>query len=115
MAKEKTEAKKPTGPRPSFKTQEAYEQYLIGLAYNLVEERLLDGTATSQETVHFLRMGSAREKRAAELENTQINLKKAQIEQLESQKHMEQLYQEAINAVKSYASPVTMEGPDLHE
>jgi hypothetical protein len=34
---------------------------------------------------------------------------------LESQQKMEALYVDAINAVKSYASPVTMGGPDAHE
>jgi len=102
-------------PRPNFQSQEAYEQYLINLAYNLVEERLLNGTATSQETTHLLKMGSAREKRAAELERMQIELMAAKKENLESQRRMEGLYKEAIKAVKSYASPVTMGGPDTHE
>lgn len=102
-------------PRPSFKNQEAHEQYLIGLAYDLVEQRLLDGTATSQETVHFLRMGSAKERRDAEYENMQIELMKAKKDLIESQQRMESLYTEAINAVKSYGSPVTMGGPDTHD
>ena len=102
-------------PRPSFKNQEAYEQYMIGLAYNLVEERLRNGTATSQETVHFLRMGSAKERRAARHEEMEIELMETKKMVLESQQRMEALYTDAINAVKSYASPVTMGGPDDHE
>ena len=39
-------------------TPEAREQQLISAAYDLVEERILNGTATSQELVHFLKLGS---------------------------------------------------------
>lgn len=102
-------------PRPTFKSQEAYEQYLINLSYDVAAERLLNGTATSQEIVHFLKMGSARERREAELERMQIELMAAKKENLEGQRRMEGLYREAIEAVKSYASPVTMGGPDNHE
>ena len=105
----------PSTPRPAFINEEAYEQYMIGLAYALVEQRLLDGTATSQETTHFLRMGSAKERREAKLEETQIELMEAKKEALQSQKRMESLYQEAINAARSYGSPVTMGGEDAHE
>jgi len=101
--------------RPSFRTQDAYEQYMTGLAYALVEQRLLDGTATSQETTHFLRIGSAREKRAARKEEMEIELMQAKKEAIETQKKIESLYEEAIRAATSYSSPVTMGGPDLHE
>lgn len=102
-------------PRKAFKNQEAYEQYMIGLAYSLVEERLRNGTATSQETTHFLRMGSAKERRAARHEEMEIELMETKKLLLESQQRQEALYVDAINAVKSYASPVTMGGPDTHE
>ena len=115
MKREKIDKTVSSEPRPVFKNQEAYEQYMIGLAYNLVEQRLLDGTATSQETVHFLKMGSARERREAEHERMQIELMQAKKEAIESQKRMESLYEEAINAARSYGSPVTMGGPDTHE
>lgn len=100
---------------PEFRTQDAYETYLTGLAFRLVEQRLLDGTATSQETTHFLRLGSMREKRQAKLEETQIKLMEAKVEAIETQKRIEALYEDAIKAATSYGSPVTMGGPDLHE
>lgn len=115
MSKKKEPKDIPKAPSPAFKNQEAYEQYMTGLAYALVEQRLLDGTATSQETTHFLKMGSARERRAAKLEEMQIELMQAKKEAIESQKRMESLYEEAIKAARSYASPVTMGGQDTHE
>lgn len=93
--------------RRQFKTQEAYEQYMIGIAYDLVEERILNGTATSQETTHFLKMGSAKEKRAAELEQAQIELMRAKQEALESTKRLESMWLDGFDALKSYLSPAT--------
>jgi hypothetical protein len=43
--------------RPAL-NPEARENQLISLAIDLVEQRLLDGTASSQETTHFLKLGS---------------------------------------------------------
>lgn len=47
-------------PRRSRKalTPEDREQQLIAAAYDLAEERILNGTATSQEIVHFLKLGT---------------------------------------------------------
>lgn len=100
-----------------FKNQEAYEQYMIGLAYDLVEERLLNGTATSQETTHLLKMGSAREQRAAKLEEMQIELMQAKKESLEANKRLENMWTEGFEALKSYLSPATasLGGEDDHE
>jgi len=97
-----------TGPK-SYKgmTLEAREAQLTALAYDLVEKRLREGTATSQETTHFLRMGSTKEKREARLDELEMELKEAKREALESAKRMEELYKDAIGAVMTYQSPVT--------
>ena len=47
--------------RPAL-TPEARENQMISLAMDLVEQRLLNGTASSQETTHFLKLGTAKEK-----------------------------------------------------
>lgn len=87
--------------KPS-ETPEGRENQCIALAYNLVEKRLREGTATSQETVHFLRMGSVN----ARLEQENLKLKKekmeAEIEAIHSQKRVEELYANALEAMKSY-------------
>lgn len=103
--------KQPTvvsSPPSRRKTPEARENQLIALAYDLVEQRLRDGTATSQETTHFLKMGSAKERREAKLDEMQLELMQAKTEALQAAKRMESLYEDAINAVRSYGSPVTM-------
>lgn len=96
-----------TGPlhQPGM-SLEAREAQLIALAYDEVEYRIKNHEATSQELVHFLRMGSTKEKRDAEMDHIEMNRKKAQTEALESAKRMEELYEKAIGAVQSYRSPV---------
>ncbi len=103
-----------TSKASRFVHAEAKENECIALAYDLVEQRLRDGTATSQETTHFLRMGSAKEKREALLLEKQLELMEAKKQSLEAAKRIEALYSEAIKAVQSYGSPVTMGGDDPH-
>ena len=40
--------------RPAL-SPEAEEEQMISLAHDLVKQRLIDGTASSQETTHFLK------------------------------------------------------------
>lgn len=81
---------------------ESREQYLIGLAYDLVEERLRNGTATSQETTHFLKLGSTRERIEREMLENQKEVLKAKAEAIQSQKRVEELYTQALSAFKEY-------------
>ncbi len=97
--------------RPAL-TPEAREGQLIALATDLVEQRLRDGTATSQEVVHFLRLGSMRERLEREkLENENIMLK-AKTQALESQSKMEEIYTEAIKAMQRYSGNADDEDDD---
>lgn len=84
-------------------TPEAREQRCIALAYDLVEQRLLQGTATSQETTHFLKLGSSKEKLEQEILEKQRDLMTAKTDVLHSAKNLEILYGGAIEAMKSYA------------
>ncbi len=88
--------------RPA-KTPEARENQLIALAYDLVEQRLRDGTATSQETTHFLKLGSTKERIEREILQKQKELISAKTETLKSQKRVEDLYANAIAAFRSYS------------
>ena len=88
--------------RPAL-TPEARENQLIALAVDLVEQRLLDGTASSQETTHFLKLGSMRNRLEMEKLEEENRLLKAKTESIQSQKKSEELFLEAINAFKSYS------------
>lgn len=88
--------------RPAL-TPEARENQLISLAIDLVEQRLRDGTASSQETTHFLKLASKRakiEQERAELENELI---RAKTKHLKDQADMKVLYENAINAMRRYS------------
>lgn len=88
--------------RPAL-SESAREGQMISLAMDLVEKRLRNGTATSQETVHFLRLGSERERLEREkLRNENIMLK-AKTDALESQVRSEELFKKAIEAMKRYS------------
>lgn len=88
--------------RPAL-TPESRQNQLISLATDLVEQRLLDGTASSQETTHFLKLGTTK----ARLEQTRMELEneliKAKTEALQSAKRVEELYANAIIAMKKYS------------
>lgn len=79
------------------------EDQLISLSYDLVEQRLRDGTATSQETTHFLKLGS--QKARYELEILELNkeLIKAKTSQIRSTEVTEKLVAEAIQAFGLYS------------
>lgn len=100
-AKQKDSSSSPRKIRPAI-SQEARDNQLIALAYNLVEQRLLDGTATSQETVHFLKMGSPRERKEMEILELQKELVAAKTKSLTSTEELKQLYVEAMSAMKDY-------------
>lgn len=83
-------------------TPEAKEQQMISLAMDLVEQRLRDGTASSQETTHFLKLATAKYKRDLEETTQRVELNKAKTESLKSAKRIEGLYEEAIKAFRKY-------------
>lgn len=84
-------------------TPEARENQLIAAAYDLAEKQIAEGTVSAQVQSHFLKLGSTRQK----LENEKIiaenSLLKAKIEQLKSASRMEELYAEAITAMRQYS------------
>ena len=102
MPRMKTVTPPKTIPDGKRLTPEARQNQLIALAYDLVEERLRNGTATSQETTHFLKMGSPRARLEEKLLEKDCQLREAKIEGLEREKKIEALYEEAIAAVKRY-------------
>lgn len=99
---------KPTAPlkqrrrRPAT-DPESRENQLIAYAYDLVEQRMLDGTASPSETVHFLRLGSTKERIEKEILERQKDLITAKTESLQSSKRSEEFYERVIKAMKLYS------------
>lgn len=89
--------------RPA-RTIEARENQMILLAMDLAEDRLRNGTATAQEVVHFLKLGSTKERLERENLERQNQYLTAKIEAIQSVKASEELSSEAIEAFKTYRS-----------
>lgn len=87
--------------RPAI-TPEARENQMVSLAVDLAERQLLDGTASSQVITHFLKLGSVKEKVELEKLKLEKDLVAAKTESLQSTKRIEELYTNALNAMKSY-------------
>ncbi len=88
--------------RPAL-TPEARENQMISLAVDLAEKQLQEGTASSQVITHYLKLGSTKqqlEKQKLEEEN---KLLRAKTENIQSMGRIEELYEEAINAMRNYS------------
>ena len=83
-------------------TPEARVNQLAAKAFDLVERRLEEGTATSQETTTLMKMASPKAELELEKLKTENDLLRAKIEVLESEKHAEELYENAIRAFAAY-------------
>lgn len=84
-------------------TEEARENQMIELAMDLVEFRLRNGTASSQETTHFLKLGSLKARQDYEIGEKQKSLLEAKTSAINEAKSMDKLYQDAIRAMKEYS------------
>ena len=104
MAKVKTTttSAKPKSIRPAL-TPEARENQLIYLATELAEQQLRDGTASSQVITHYLKMGTMKERIEREILEKQKELITAKTEALQSAKRIEELYANAISAMRRYS------------
>lgn len=88
--------------RPGL-TPEAEENQCIALAVNLVKKRLMEGTASSQETVHFLKLGSTEARLRKEKLAAENELIAAKREQIQNTQRESEMYEEALNAFKRYS------------
>lgn len=106
MAKVRSNPKKSMEDQPKIRpalTPEARENQLISLAVDLVEQRLLNGTASSQETTHFLKLGSMRNRLEMQKLQEENKLLQAKTDSMQSAKRVEELYSEAISAMRTYS------------
>jgi hypothetical protein len=88
--------------RPAL-TPEARENQLVALAVDLAEQQLRDGTASSQVITHYLKLGTARERLERERLEKENELLMAKTEAIQSAKRVEELYMNALNAMRNYS------------
>lgn len=87
--------------RPAL-TPEAEEDQMIALATDLVKRRLIEGTASSQETTHFLKLGSRKNRLEMQKIEEENKLLRAKTQAIESAEDIKILYSEAIKAMQRY-------------
>ena len=73
------------------------------IAVDLAEKQLREGTASSQVITHYLKMGSTKERIEQEIREKQKELISAKTEVLQSSKRIEELYSNAIKAMRRYS------------
>lgn len=88
--------------RPAL-TPEGRENQLISLAVDLAEQQLRDGTASAQVITHYLKLGSTMAKLEKERLRIDNELAEAKIKSINSMASMEEVYKDAIKAMKLYS------------
>jgi len=89
--------------RPPAATPEARENQLINLSYDLAERQILEGTASAQVVTHFLKLGSTRERLEQIKIARETKLMDAKIESMASMARVEELYKDAMDAMRNYS------------
>jgi hypothetical protein len=102
MARIRREQGKQRRRKPAT-SPEGRELEIAADAYDLAEEQIQAGTASSQVITHFLKMGSTRERLEQQRIEHENELMEVKREQIESQKRIEEMYMAALDAMRSYA------------
>lgn len=98
-------SKQPKNQRklPPAKTPEEREDQLINLAMSFAEEKMRDGTASSQIVTYFLKLAGLKEKLENEKLRADVQLANAKIDQIKQAADIKILYEDALNAMKYYS------------
>ena len=105
MGRTKSDPVKPSTShkkRPAL-SPEARENQMIALATDLAEQQLLNGTASSQVITHYLKLGSTKERIEKEILEKQQDLIEAKTENLKAAQRIEELYSNALEAMRRYS------------
>lgn len=95
-------SKRRTHRRPAV-TEEGRENQLVSMAMDLAEKQIDAGTASSQVITHFLKLGTSREKLEQERLKRENLLLDSKVEQMASQGRQEELYRDALRAMREYS------------
>jgi len=93
-------------------TPEARENQLASLAFDLAEEQIRNGTASSQVITQCLKFGSTREQLEQQKIRHENELSQVKREVMEAQTRMESQYTAALEAMKAYSGNISYEPED---
>lgn len=102
MARVKSSNSNPLSKLRPALNPDARENQMISLAMDLVEQRLRDGTASSQETTHFLKLASPKYKLEQEKLKLENEHTAAKTKALADAEEIKVLYEEALKAMRRY-------------
>ena len=91
--------------RPAL-SDEAREKQMIAYATNLAEKQLIEGTASSQVIVHYLKLATTRERLEKEILEKQKEFLDTKTEAIKSAQKSDEIYAEALRAMKEYSGHV---------
>ena len=89
-------------PRRPAISPEARMNQLVSLAVDCAEQQLRDGTASSQVITHFLKYATREKELEMQILEKQKDLIVAKTEQIHDQKRTDEMFREAIDAIKGY-------------
>lgn len=87
---------------PPARSREQKENQMISLAMDLAEKQLREGTASAMVISHYLKLGTTKALLEKEKLERETELLKAKAESIESARRSEELYAQAIAAMRSY-------------
>ena len=96
-------------------SDEARENQLVSLAIDVAQEMLENRTASPQVIIHYLRLGTVKEKLQNEKLLAEIEKLNATIKDLEEQTSYNQVVEEALAAMRAYTGMDTQEEADARE
>lgn len=99
-------------PRRVSSTPDGRENQLVKLAVDLAEQQLREGTASAQVQMHYLKAGSSREYLEKQRIAMDVELMKAKQEQIAAMARIEELYSDAIGAMRAYQGTEVVDQED---
>lgn len=91
---------------PPMLSEEAIENLCIAESYNLVYQRIKNGTASAQEVCHFLKLGSSKSRLELNMMEQQKDLLAAKTEAIAQGEDIRKLTSDAIAAMSEYRGSV---------
>lgn len=86
------------------RTPKQRENQIINLVMDVVEQKIMDGTASSQILCHFLKLATEKERLENDKLRGELELAKARVRQIDMQEDLKSLYEGAVSAMRSYRS-----------
>lgn len=99
---------------PPALTPEARQMQLVNLAYDLLEKRLLDGSATSQEVTTMIKYGTTKAQLELDIMRSQRDLMDAKRESINASMQNDEMFKEAIRMMGIYSGENFQDDSELY-